>query len=226
MEQVERAGTRYNPAVSIPVLYFHGFASSPDSAKVFALRALLEPEIELITPDLNVPSFEKLDFRSIVDLGVAIGRKRAPRAIVGSSLGSIIALEVVAAGVLAPLVLIAPALDVAQRWRTQVPDGDPVMTFHHTIGHDVPIHRAFFDQMFEVNVDQHAPPVKVVALMGRDDETVPFHIVEARWNEWAASGQLVAGSRFIPIEGGDHSLVGEVELIAREIQKTVLRTED
>ncbi len=225
MEQVERGRTRYNSAVSIPVLYFHGFASSPESAKVMALRALLEPEIELTVPDLNVPSFAQLDYRSIVDLGVAIGRKRIPAAIVGSSLGSIIALEVVAAGVHAPLVLIAPALDVAQRWRTQVRAGDPVMTFHHTIGREVPIHRAFFDQMFEVTVDQHAPPVKVVALMGRNDETVPFSIVEARWNEWAASGTLVSGSRFISIEGGDHSLVGHVELIAREI-RGVLSAED
>jgi hypothetical protein len=37
------------------VLYFHGFASSPNSAKITALRPLLAPHaIELNAPDLNV----------------------------------------------------------------------------------------------------------------------------------------------------------------------------
>ena len=43
------------------VLYFHGFASSPGSAKITALRPLLAPHgIELNAPDLNVPSFGKV----------------------------------------------------------------------------------------------------------------------------------------------------------------------
>jgi len=51
----------------VNVLYFHGFASSPASAKITALRPLLAPQrIELDTPDLNVPSFEELDFEAMV----------------------------------------------------------------------------------------------------------------------------------------------------------------
>jgi predicted esterase YcpF (UPF0227 family) len=205
--------------VSIPVLYFHGFASSPNSAKVTALRELLEPEFELITPDLNVPSFAELDYDRVVALGVSLAREHNPRVIAGSSFGAIVALEVIDAGVRAPLVLIAPALSVAQRWKDHIPPGDPVMMFNHVLGHDAPIHRAFFNQMFQVTVDEAAPATKVVVLMGRNDETVPFTIVEERWNEWSASGKLVEGSRFIAIEGGDHSLVSEVEQIAREIRE-------
>src|SRR4051812_8058343 len=41
---------------SMNVLHFHGFASSPASAKITALRPILERDgIELVTPDLNVP---------------------------------------------------------------------------------------------------------------------------------------------------------------------------
>ncbi len=51
----------------LSVLYCHGFASSPLSAKVTSLRPLLEPHrIELNVPDLNVPSFERLDFDAVV----------------------------------------------------------------------------------------------------------------------------------------------------------------
>ena len=207
--------------MSIPVLYFHGFASSPASAKVVALRALLEPEIELITPDLNVPSFEKLDLPSIIALGVKVGRERKPRAIVGSSLGSIIALEVARAGIDAPLVLIAPALGIAQRWREKIPAGDPVPMFNFARNTEVPIHRRFFDQIFEVDVDQEPPRRRVVAIMGRDDQSVPFEIVEETWQKWEGSGRLAPGSRFIPIEGGDHSLVSEATRIADEIRGAV-----
>ena len=76
------------------VLYFHGFASSPGSAKITALRPLLAPHgIELNAPDLNVPSFERLDFDAVVEH--APSRPRAPtppRAMVGSSLGALVAL--------------------------------------------------------------------------------------------------------------------------------------
>ena len=103
------------------VLYFHGFASSPHSRKVTSLRELLAPDgIALDTPDLNVPSFERLDFDAMVDLGVARGRANSPRAIVGSSLGSLVALAV-AKTVDAPLVLIAPALGIALAGSTSSP---------------------------------------------------------------------------------------------------------
>jgi len=200
------------------VLYFHGFASSPASAKIVALRPLLDPQqIELNTPDLNVPSFEKLDWNAMIARALDAARDSPPRAIVGSSLGSLVALEVVRRGVIAPLVLIAPALGIADRWKTKLPPGDPIITFNHARGENVPIHRAFFEQMFDVRVDEEPPPpVRVVAIMGRDDETVPFDRVEATWKRWESRG-LAPGSKFIEIAQGDHGLTSEVELIAREI---------
>src|SRR5204863_328075 len=76
-----------------PVLYFHGFASSPASAKITALRPLLEPDgIELNTPDLNIPSFEQLDFDAIVAFARERARREPPRALGGSPMGALIAL--------------------------------------------------------------------------------------------------------------------------------------
>lgn len=199
------------------VLYFHGFASSPASAKIALLRPLLDPhEIDLNTPDLNAPSFERLDWNAMIERALAAARERPPRAIVGSSLGSLVALEVVRRGVVAPLVLIAPALGIADRWKTKLPPGDPIVTFNHARGENAPIHRAFFEQMFDVRIDEEPPASRVVAIMGRNDETVPFDRVAATWKQWESRG-LALGSKFIEIADGDHGLTKYADVIAREI---------
>jgi len=201
------------------VLYFHGFASSPSSSKITALRPLLEPEIEMITPDMNIPSFEMLDWNAIVDKARELVASERPDAIVGSSMGALIALSV--ANAETPLVLIAPALGIAHRWRDHIPDGDPVLMFNHARGEDAPIHRAFFEQMFEVTVDADPPPSRVTLLMGRNDESVPFDVVEETWGKWVGSGRLVPESKFIAITDGDHGLTAHAELIAREIRAII-----
>lgn len=200
------------------VLYFHGFASSPASAKIAALRPILGKEVLLDTPDLNVPSFERLDYEAMIGHALAAGRANPPRAIAGSSLGAIVALEVARRGIDAPLVLIAPALGVADRWKEKLPPGDPIVVFNHALGADAPIHRAFFDAICQVHVDDEPPARRVTVIMGRNDETVPFERVERVWQSWEASGRLAAGSKFIDLENGDHGLVAHAELIAREIR--------
>ncbi|MFL6247363.1 MAG: YqiA/YcfP family alpha/beta fold hydrolase [Thermoanaerobaculia bacterium] len=201
------------------VLYFHGFASSPASAKIAALRPLLAPYgIELNAPDLNVPSFERLDFDAVVAHALTFAKATPPRAMVGSSLGALVALAAAQRGVHVPLVLIAPALGVARRWQTKIPDGDPVMTFNYARNADAPIHRFFFEQMTRLHVDDQPPPSRVTVIMGRKDQTVPFDIVEETWRKWERAG-LAAGSRFIVLEEGDHSLVAEAETIRDAIRE-------
>lgn len=198
------------------VLYFHGFASSPASAKITALRPLLEERgIELNTPDLNAPSFETLDWNAMVERAVGEAHRTPPKAIVGSSLGALIALAVAKSGIHVPLVLIAPALGVARRWKEKIPADDPVKVFNHALGADAWIHRAFFEQMADLHVDDEPPPVPVTAIMGKLDETVPFHMARAAWDRW----NLQPPSKFIEIEDGDHGLVEYTELIANEIVK-------
>lgn len=194
-----------------PVLYFHGFASSPASAKITSLRPLLEPRgIELITPDLNAPSFERLDWNAIVDRAFAEARRVQPVAMVGSSLGALVALAVAKRGIHVPLVLIAPALGVAKRWREKLPAGDPVIVFNHALGRELPIHRAFFLQMADLHVDDEPPPNTITAIMGKLDETVPFDLARATWDRWA----MKPPSRFLDIEDGDHGLVAYTNVIA------------
>jgi alpha-beta hydrolase superfamily lysophospholipase len=198
------------------ILYCHGFASSPASAKITLLRGMIEPEIEIHAPDLNVPSFERLDFDAAVDHAMSIASRIEPRAVVGSSMGALIALSVIARGVRAPLVLIAPALGVADRWISRIPEGDPISIFNYARNANAPIHRAFFEEMARLTVDHQPPPVPVTAIMGTDDESVPFERVESVWRSWEDHG-LAAGSRFIAINGGDHGLTAHVDVIANAI---------
>jgi len=201
--------------VPASILYFHGFASSPKGLKIEALRKLL-PELAFDAPDLNVPSFEQLDFESMVQLAMQRGRAQPPRVIVGSSMGAIVALEVVRRGIVAPLVLIAPAVGVGERWITKLPPGDPVRLFNHARNGEAPSHRAFFERMVEIRPEADPPAVRVSVIMGRQDESVPFSWVRDVWEGW--QGGIVPGSRFIEIAGGDHSLVTHVDVIAREIR--------
>jgi pimeloyl-ACP methyl ester carboxylesterase len=201
------------------ILYFHGFASSPRSRKVAAIEKLLGPDgLELNAPDLNAPSFEELDWSAMIDRGVEFGRRIPPAAVVGSSLGGLLALEVLRRGIVAPLVLIAPALGFGDRWVERLPAGDPIRVYNHARDGEAPIHRAFFEQMARVDVDREPPPTRVTLIMGRRDESVPFDQVERTWRLWEASGMLAANSRFVEIPEGDHGLVAWADLIAREIR--------
>jgi pimeloyl-ACP methyl ester carboxylesterase len=201
------------------LLYFHGFASSPASAKITALRPMLEPEIELITPDLNVPSFEALDWNAIVERALDVARDHPPDLIAGSSMGALVALAIAQRGIVAPMVLIAPALGIADRWRTHLPDGDPIPVFNHARKIEVPVHRTFFEQMFHVRVDRNPPSSPVTLIMGRNDESVPFALVESTWRQWEP--RLADSSKFIAVEEGDHGLTAYADLIAREIREAI-----
>ncbi len=203
------------------VLYLHGFASSPQGQKVRSLRELLAPRgIELHAPDLNVPSFEKLDFDAMVEKALQAGSP-APQVVVGSSLGGLVALEVVRRGVTAPLVLIAPALGIADQWVARLPPGDPMVVYNYALAERVPIHRGFFERMARVDVDRQPPRVPVTILMGRHDESIPFERVADVWRSWQESGTLRKGSRFIEIADGDHRLTAAVGAIAEEIHKAI-----
>jgi len=190
-----------------PVLYFHGFASSPASAKIGELRPLLSPhDIELITPDLNVPSFEKLDWDAVVAHASSVAKEVKPVAVVGSSMGALVALAI---DVDVPMVLIAPAFGIARRWKERMPDTDPIMVFNHARGENAPIHRAFFEQVAVLR-DPDPPSNRVTVIMGTHDETVPFRFVQQVWDAW----KLGPPSRFLVIENGDHGLVPQTPMIA------------
>ncbi len=138
---------------------------------------------------------------------------------IGSSLGALAALAAARRGVVAPLVLIAPALGFGSRWIEKLAPGDPVRFFHHGQGRELSIHRRFFEEMALNSVDREPPPQRVIVVMGQRDESVPFDGVAAVWRRWQESGRLARGSRFVAIPEGDHGLVAFVDEIARAVRE-------
>ncbi len=203
------------------LLYLHGFASSPGAAKVQALRSALEPAFTVVAPDLNQPSFAELSYGAMLARAEAAAHAHPPDVVLGSSLGSLVALGLAMRGVGAPLLLLAPALGFAERWAARLPPGDGPVPFHHFAERrELAVHRAFFQEMARVDVDRAPPKQRVVVLMGRRDETIPVSLVRERWDAWADGGGLAGGSRYEEIADGDHGLVahvGHVERLVREL---------
>jgi alpha-beta hydrolase superfamily lysophospholipase len=182
------------------------------------LTEILDPRgLRVIAPDLNIPSFERLDFRAMAKVCVWEMKKHLPAVVVGSSLGAVVALEAARTVPLAPLVLIAPALGFGARWVEKLPAGETIPVFHHGEEKQMAVHRRFFEEMSRVRADRDPPAVPVSVVMGREDESVPFDLVRDVWTRWTESGRLDPRSRFVEIPGGDHGLVAHVGRIADEI---------
>jgi len=204
------------------ILYLHGLASSPRGRKRAVLEDRFSPDgIEVVAPDLNVPTFRKLSFEKMVSVAREAGERSRPRVVVGSSLGALVALSLseILGPLSPPLVLVAAALGFRERWKEKLPGSDEFDLFHHGEERPLPIHRRFFEEMALVRVDENPPPVPVSVVMGTDDETVPYAQVAGAWARWEATGRLAKGSRFHRVAGGDHGLVAhgdEIESAVRE----------
>jgi pimeloyl-ACP methyl ester carboxylesterase len=185
---------------------------------VEALRKILQPSgFRVVAPDLNIPSFERLDFRAMARIALWEMKKHLPAVVVGSSLGALVALQAGRTALAAPLALIAPALGFGRRWLEKLPPGDTIPFFHHGEGKDLRIHRRFFEVMAAADADRDPPPTPVTVIMGRHDESVPFDLVREVWTRWEKSDRLAEGSRFVEIPDGDHGLTAFVDQIAQEI---------
>lgn len=101
-------------------LYLHGFASGPRSTKGVAFAEhYADRGITVECLDLRVPSFEHLRLTAMLDaVGVAIGGADERAILFGSSLGGLAAARVAERDPrVTSLVLLAPAFELAARWR-------------------------------------------------------------------------------------------------------------
>lgn len=104
-----------------PILYLHGFASSPSSHKARYFQRLLEAAgaaVEVL--DLAAGDFEHLTLSGqLAVLARAAARRQV--ALIGSSMGGYLAaLYATRHPEVSRLVLLAPAFDFARRWRERL----------------------------------------------------------------------------------------------------------
>ena len=202
-------------------LYLHGFASIPDGRKARQLRQMLTPDgVELVAPDLNVPSFERLDFDAMTGVASEAARRTNPDVIVGSSLGALVALAISPSRPHVPLVLIAAPLGCCSIFIDRLPATGEIRVPHQGFGDELAtIHRTFFHQMAVCKVEESPPPAVVTAFAGARDETVDVARVRRRWQEWLQSGSLREESSLVVVEDADHSLLNALDQIAAAIAR-------
>jgi pimeloyl-ACP methyl ester carboxylesterase len=190
-------------------LYLHGFASGPSSKKGMAFDAHFAARgVAIDRLDLRVPSFEHLRLSAMIEaVRAAIG----PRAVVfGSSLGGLTAARVAERDPrVVALVLLAPAFQLAARWREAL--GEELEDWRrtgwrevldYTTGGRARIDYGFYDEVAALDAGFPEVAVPTLILHGRRDDVVPIE----RSREFAASRPHV---RLIELDDG-HELVASI----------------
>jgi pimeloyl-ACP methyl ester carboxylesterase len=175
------------------VLYLHGFASSADSSKGrFLAERLGAHGVELQRPDLNLPDFSTITVsRMVAAVEAAMASlPPGPSALIGSSLGALVAWHVAARAEragrgVARLVLLAPALDFGahplpelgeagmERWRR---DGWREF-FHHAYNEPRLVHYDLFEDARRHDALAEHVRAPTLVFQGRHDTVVDPEMV-------------------------------------------------
>lgn len=167
-----------------PVLYLHGFASSPESGKAryFADR-LAEHGVSLTTPDFNQPEFRTLTMSRMLDqLGREIAQVGGRVVLMGSSLGG--ALAVLGASRYASqverMVLLAPAVMLAKPGHSLLPPeridawrhAGSMAFFHYAYGEERLLDYAFYADSLRHDPDEASFTQPTLIFQGLRDTVV------------------------------------------------------
>lgn len=170
-----------------PIVYLHGFSSSPNSTKArFFAQRFSELEIPFAVPQLDRGDFSRLTIGGQLEVIEETCGER-PVILMGSSLGGYLAAIY---GARHPsvekLVLMAPAFEVGRRWREWMSSADlerweregSFPFFHYGEGREVPLHYGFLKDLENYKA---CPEFRQPALVfhGRQDSVVPLAITEA-----------------------------------------------
>ncbi|HQY64028.1 MAG: alpha/beta fold hydrolase [Myxococcales bacterium] len=208
------------PPTTARVLYLHGFASGPGSAKAKAFAQFAAARgIPIERLDLRRPNFEHLRLSAMIDhVRERIGGARERVVLVGSSLGGLTACRVAERDPrVAALVLMAPAFRLMDLWASRLgPEGLAAWSATGWLEVDDYQARAkarvdygFFEDM--TRADPEEPPdvrVPVLLFHGVGDDVVPI----ARARDFAAGRRNV---RLVEVDDG-HELVRSLPDIVAE----------
>jgi uncharacterized protein len=204
------------------ILYLHGFASGPGSAKGralaerFAARGVPFERADL-TPGED--GFERSTPLTMLAEVERLSAALRPRAVMGSSLGGYLAALSSSRGTTAAerLVLLAPAFRLFERWRARLAPSTErlwrergLVFHHHATDRDRRLGWAFMEDAATL---PPFPEVKVptLCIAGRRDDTVPLADVEAFVERTPAA-------RLVVVDDG-HELVASIDRIEAEARE-------
>ncbi len=202
-------------------LYLHGFASGPESTKGRAVaEALGRRGVHVDRMNLRVPSFERLRVSEMIrQVQDAIGGPEDQAVFLGSSLGGLVAARVAASDArVGAVVLLAPALGLARRWRersvAEIADWEEsgwLAVTDHTTGRLGRVDLGFLHDLEAV--DRGEPDVRVPTLVihGTADEVVDIE-GSRRWAEGRSNVRLLEVD-------DDHELRASIPRICAEVDR-------
>ena len=203
------------------VLYLHGFASSAASTKAgFFGNRLRKRGIVVETPDFNEPDFSTLTVTRMVGQVVdRIDGSPEPVALIGSSMGAFVAIQVALRREVERLVLLAPALEFAKG--TELKLGDRSLpeweragvtnVFHYGYGRVVPVHYALYSDACGYDCVDARLTMPIQVFQGRHDTVVHPAAVE----RWARSRPNVE----LHMLDDDHQLGASLDYMGREVER-------
>jgi uncharacterized protein len=208
----------------VEVYYLHGFASSAQSSKASFFGArLAERGITLRVPDFNEPDFSTLTISRMVEqvvqsMNEVRGPRTGPTALIGSSLGAFVAIQVALRrpSSVSRLVLLAPALDIGgnrlrdlgdrgiDEWRRT----NTLNVFHHGDGKTLPLRFDFYTDALNYDALGADLGIPVQVFQGQRDAAVD----PALTRRWSSSRPNVELHEL----DDDHQLYASLEYIWKE----------
>lgn len=200
-------------------LYLHGFASGPGSKKGTAFERHYAPRsVAIDRLDLRVPNFPGLKLSAMLEVvRAALGGDRDRAVVIGSSLGGLTASRQAERDPrIAALVLMAPAFQLATRWRAQL--GEPAWNtwkqtnalevMDRTTNHPVQVPFTFMEDVMSIDIGYPDVRVPTLIIHGTRDEVVPVE----------HSRKFAAGKRHVRLVevDDDHELVASLPRIFEE----------
>jgi pimeloyl-ACP methyl ester carboxylesterase len=200
------------------ILYLHGFASGPSSAKGRALEARFAAlGVPFHRADLTPgdQGFEHSTPLTMLAEAERLVARHRPSVLMGSSLGGWLSAVLASRDPsIERVVLLAPAFRLHERWRSRVSAeeerrwrAEGLLVDHHATGTKRRLGWAFMEDAAKLPA---YPEVKVPALClaGRRDEVVPLADVE----RFVA---MTPGARLVALDDG-HELVASIDTIFEE----------
>ncbi|MBS1993925.1 MAG: alpha/beta fold hydrolase [Cyanobacteria bacterium SZAS LIN-3] len=171
----------------LSIVYLHGFASGNGSTKAkFFKQKFEEAGIDIVVPDLNVPTFEDMTLSAQLSVVDAEARKiAADKSIVlmGSSMGGLLA-AIAAESIVDSerLILLAPGFGITRRWRELI--GEEGMEqwqrtgqrsfFHYARNKELPLNYSFIEDLSAHKTEGFKVKVPALVIHGINDDTVPI----------------------------------------------------
>ncbi len=208
--------------MTVNIVYLHGFASSPQSKKAQDMRERLKPyDVHFTVPDLNVPSFEQLNFTAILEKVAQTVRNLpdGPVYLIGSSMGGSVALHFAdryrdaEAKRVEKMILLAPAIDffanrqrqLGDNWLQQWKAAGSIPFYHYGYAVEKPVHYGLIEDLQQYDGYSVKLDIPIRIYHGRHDDSVDCQQSE-RYAQENSNVEL-------HILDSDHTLLDKTDVI-------------